>query len=523
MGTNCDTSCVAGKFGAGCTQRCNCASGTCDPFTGKCGDGCMTSFSGAFCQVPAVCPIGYYGPLCSLKCHCKDDVSCDSHGACSNGQCALGYTVYKNGSCESCRYSSFGADCNETCNCPEVYCHFEKGCYGKCFVGWLEPTCNTELPVYSGRPIIDETNDTSVIVRWRPWDTDFGDRGDGPVIGYVIFYKKSHDRDWSDRIDSTNVSTQFTVKGLASNTEYELSIAAVRPGIGGQGRPGTIVGFKTRCSCPSALDSPIIFTESPKQMIINWSTPSDDNVTCPLTHFNIFYFEVGSDSRRSHVISDVNTTTLTINNMKTYTQYAVEISSSNKDCEGPKSSTKGFTSEEKAAPPIVAIVDSSPINLHIGTNNLGIFGNIKYFNIRYRQDTTGDSNWISDELPPTRDGSAIWIGHHLTQDKLYNFKVSVENGVGSGKWFEFAVTLKDKGKDTQWSSSFLIVGFVLLSISVFVNIACCRRVKLTSRKLNQRMCISQDIQPKSTNEHIYETTLQNTNDSSNIYMTAIFK
>ena len=42
--------CNIGKFGAGCTQDCNCASGSCNIFTGECTSGCITGWSGTSCQ-----------------------------------------------------------------------------------------------------------------------------------------------------------------------------------------------------------------------------------------------------------------------------------------------------------------------------------------------------------------------------------------------------------------------------------------------------------------------------------------
>ena len=42
--------CAAGTFGAGCTEDCNCASGTCNRFTGECVGECVDGLSGVSCQ-----------------------------------------------------------------------------------------------------------------------------------------------------------------------------------------------------------------------------------------------------------------------------------------------------------------------------------------------------------------------------------------------------------------------------------------------------------------------------------------
>ncbi|XP_038066566.1 multiple epidermal growth factor-like domains protein 6 [Patiria miniata] len=51
-GTDCDTECPAGTFGAECTQSCHCQSGACNGFTGEClgASGCSTGWSGTNCQ-----------------------------------------------------------------------------------------------------------------------------------------------------------------------------------------------------------------------------------------------------------------------------------------------------------------------------------------------------------------------------------------------------------------------------------------------------------------------------------------
>ncbi|XP_071842751.1 uncharacterized protein [Apostichopus japonicus] len=59
QGTNCDTPCKDGFFGADCLQRCNCLDSSCDRVTGQCrSSGCPSGYHGFNCQVPTTMSFG---------------------------------------------------------------------------------------------------------------------------------------------------------------------------------------------------------------------------------------------------------------------------------------------------------------------------------------------------------------------------------------------------------------------------------------------------------------------------------
>ncbi|XP_071500268.1 tyrosine-protein kinase receptor Tie-1-like [Diadema antillarum] len=151
----------SGKYGAGCSESCHCASGECDRFTGTCRGftkECSDGWSGTNCQIPAVCPRGYFGQNCTDKCHCLDDKSCDRHtGACSNGQCAMHYTRYDGSMvCEACRGLAHGRDCNVVCRCEKSACDVETGmCRGSCLENWLPPHCGRGVTKLESNPRVN--------------------------------------------------------------------------------------------------------------------------------------------------------------------------------------------------------------------------------------------------------------------------------------------------------------------------------------------------------------------------------
>ena len=88
----------------------------------------------------------------------------------------------------------------------------------------------------------------TIEVSWDAW-TEGNDNGDGPVIGYRVYYSivgdySSLKRTSEDPIQDTSVD----VSNLTRDTEYEFSVTAVREGEGGEGgySPGTLA--RTMCT-----------------------------------------------------------------------------------------------------------------------------------------------------------------------------------------------------------------------------------------------------------------------------------
>ncbi|XP_038066559.1 tyrosine-protein kinase receptor Tie-1-like [Patiria miniata] len=109
-GTYCNIPCTLGTFGAGCSQSCHCQSGFCNVYTGACTgiSGCAAGWSGTYCQIPDICPVGYYGVNCLSKCTCLNNAACDKNSGvcitspCSSSPCSFGATCLDTGSSFTC-------------------------------------------------------------------------------------------------------------------------------------------------------------------------------------------------------------------------------------------------------------------------------------------------------------------------------------------------------------------------------------------------------------------------------------
>ena len=82
---------------------------------------------------------------------------------------------------------------------------------------------------------------TSMNITWLEWDTSKGDSGDGPVIGYKVFWRYYISvpvsvLNWTSVWVNSSLDLSYTVVELKSYTVYEVAVAAVRPGPGGLGQ-----------------------------------------------------------------------------------------------------------------------------------------------------------------------------------------------------------------------------------------------------------------------------------------------
>ena len=88
----------------------------------------------------------------------------------------------------------------------------------------------------------------TIEVSWDVW-TEGNDNGDGPVIGYRVYYSIVGDYSSLKRTSEDPIlDTPVDVSNLTRDTEYEFLVTAVREGEGGEGRysPGTLA--RTMCT-----------------------------------------------------------------------------------------------------------------------------------------------------------------------------------------------------------------------------------------------------------------------------------
>ncbi|CAG2104937.1 unnamed protein product [Medioppia subpectinata] len=155
-GERCEEECPPGTYGLNCEKKCKCFNGgVCDPEDGHCV--CKDGWIGLQCET-RMCSDGLYGPECRHICQCHQNNSQLCHPWTGECTCkpinrynkhiirAKGYTAEL---CHrQCAPPSFGANCNEVCDCHNgALCHHITGeCL--CDAGWDGAKC--EKPCITG-------------------------------------------------------------------------------------------------------------------------------------------------------------------------------------------------------------------------------------------------------------------------------------------------------------------------------------------------------------------------------------
>ncbi|XP_030852477.1 protein sidekick-2-like [Strongylocentrotus purpuratus] len=296
------------------------------------------------------------------------------------------------------------------------------------------------LPVIDISPVIVSTTSTTVGLRWNAWSEE-DDVGDSPLVGYNLIVKKDGDWVTDQRVDQP--TTSAIVSNLTPDTEYRFRVAAVREGTGGTGPESPRSETITLCRKPSASPTGLqVSAINPKELEVTWEHLPSESAECRsgVTHYMIYYAPSGSTSSNSILVFR-DTSSYTIRGLDTYLEYTIQLTASNKDEEGDKSSeTMSKTLEEVAPTPInVAIPQSTTSSFTVSWSTplpSNINGNIQKYVIRYkRPDPAGDGNYKMEELL-----TGAFDGQHTVMDLAseinYTVQVQTVNGAGSSNWSE---------------------------------------------------------------------------------------
>nr|XP_054764980.1 receptor-type tyrosine-protein phosphatase F-like [Lytechinus pictus] len=296
------------------------------------------------------------------------------------------------------------------------------------------------LPVISTAPSIVSTTSTTVTLQWNAWSAG-KDIGDPPLIGYDVFVKK--DGDWvrDQRVHVDDSITSATVSDLTPDTDHRFHVAAVREGEGGTGPRSPKIDTITLCTAPRSPPAGIQVTaNNPKELEVTWEFLLLESANCRsgVTHYMIYYALSGSSSTNSRIVSN-DTSSYTITGLETYLDYTIQISASNKDAEGGKSSGTTSKTQEEVAP--------APIDLSIPRSTTSSFtvtwstplpanlnGNIQKYVIRYQQTNppTADNYTLEEDT----NGLLEYTVEGLQAETNYSVQVQTVNGAGFSDWSE---------------------------------------------------------------------------------------
>nr|XP_054765255.1 angiopoietin-1 receptor-like [Lytechinus pictus] len=91
--------------------------------------------------------------------------------------------------------------------------------------------------------LVQESTSQSITIVWSAWNEN-RDYGNGPVIGYHVYYN-IHGQNDLDRNITSDVT--YTITGLTHDTQYDIRVTALREGEGGEGSYSSPITGNTSC------------------------------------------------------------------------------------------------------------------------------------------------------------------------------------------------------------------------------------------------------------------------------------
>ncbi|XP_071953398.1 uncharacterized protein [Antedon mediterranea] len=527
-GTNCQVPevCPVGYFGGDCTSICHCkdnvacdkADGTCS--NGECAEGYHT-YSNAYCEE---CESGTYGNMCELTCNC-DSNSCHHDTGCDGGcieywlpnSCTTGIVSTSNVKVNPGQTTTF--QCTVLGDITDVNITLQADSESVAETERVQSTTNTtvsfstvantgivyifsiskdffikprahtvdlfSLPAYTGEPSVTSVTGSSVELSWREWDQEQGDSGDGPIVGYIVYYY--YDSTWSEIPQVSQPSA--TVTGLDYEQGYSFVVAAVREGGGGKGSLGSqSISARTLCGEPSPPDvSTIRSLEKPKQIEMSWKPLTIDEAKCST---GIVSYTVSYRPSDESLSTNLTTETLayTLQDLETYTEYTISVMATNKDFVGVPTITIEYSPEEKPpAPEVKATHKQSYLVVSVWlspsvTRNL--YGNMIQYDVRY----SSDDEWGIQQII-LNEGEDNIEGYRIPNLDTGNYQVSarVVNGAGVGNWSFSTTAVKAPVNDRPKSGSNsvivgAVIGILFILFIAAILIFCIIRIRKRSSK-----------------------------------------
>ncbi|PIK51060.1 putative tyrosine-protein kinase [Apostichopus japonicus] len=219
--------------------------------------------------------------------------------------------------------------------------------------------------------------------------------GDGPLTNMIVEYKQSTSPTWSNTGKLPPSTTTYRLENLKAETQYEVRVVLLRPGIRdeGRGEPGPVFTFRTLCSAPSrsvALQDLSTVGLDSTSLRIEWQNP----VGQAFDRINIYYRSVDQYVFEDVEVNDVSATSYVLRGLQQYQIYVVQVKLMNCGFEGPASNTMQKRTKEGAPGPVrdfhvdTISHDSVSVTWQRPQNENGL---IRYYNISAARSQPGTS------------------------------------------------------------------------------------------------------------------------------------
>lgn len=262
---------------------------------------------------------------------------------------------------------------------------------------------------------------TQVALSWTAPASDGGDA----VTDYLVEYKLSGDLSWTTFTDGTSTLTSATVTGLTNGSAYNFRVSAVNT-------VGTSTASGTANATPSTtpgIPTSLAATRGNTQVSLVWVAPSSIG-GASITDY-VIEFKLSADSSWTTFSDGTSAATAaTVTSLTNGSAYDFRVSATNTAGTGSVSVTASATPATTPGAPasLTATARNTEVNL-VWTTPASTGGDsITDYLIEYKLSADGSWSTFSDD---TSTATAVTVTG-LTNDELYNFRVSAVNTVGTG-------------------------------------------------------------------------------------------
>ncbi|XP_063962726.1 angiopoietin-1 receptor-like [Lytechinus pictus] len=122
--------------------------------------------------------------------------------------------------------------------------------------------------------LVRESTSQSITIRWSAWNGNY-DYGDGPVIGYHVYYNTNGQSDLVRASQNIISNTTYHITGLVHDRQYDIRVTALREGEGGEGSYSSPITKRTSCIAPSTAPVLSLRGQTQSSISLSWEVIYD--------------------------------------------------------------------------------------------------------------------------------------------------------------------------------------------------------------------------------------------------------
>ena len=276
----------------------------------------------------------------------------------------------------------------------------------------------------------------SIHVTWEHPDPS---TWNGAIRGYLVQYRKTDMTSYQEK--SVPYSTHdYTLKDLVKYVNYEVKIIAFNSI--GDGPASTITSVYVGEAAPSA--APVnIHTEAQNstQIKVLWDPPPPETHNGDLSGYKVAYWLKSADPSTAQLVI-VREKQALLNNLHTYTMYAITVQAYNLAGEGPISAAV-YNRTKEGIPGIPGSIEF--LNVTMTTVNVTWSrphqpnGVIRAYELAFKQQQSGDGSRLTQlTIPGSREYVLI---DKLEEGMSYVFSVKAVTSIGPGIETQKSITM----------------------------------------------------------------------------------